>query len=229
MCFSSAASFAAAGLLLPAGLTTTWYCRHMARQDLLPLAFTPLLFGVQQALEGLVWIGLDNGELEPLTSNAAVAYLFFAHAFWLSWSPFCALHYGRHSGRVFQLRGRQGLLAAGLAMGVWLWLPLLLDPARIHPTVVRGSIDYFPMLPGHGLVSHEVGTLLYVLLISLPLILTGSRRLRWFAAALIGAFALAQGSYLYAFSSVWCYFSAVLSLLLLWVVREPRPTRPELS
>ncbi|MFQ6538750.1 MULTISPECIES: DUF6629 family protein [Aphanothece] len=228
MCFSSAASFAAAGLLLPAGLATTRHCRRSGRWDLLPLALSPLLFGVQQALEGLVWIGLDGGELEPLTRNAAVAYLFFAHAFWLAWIPFCALHYGQDSRPVFQPRGRQLMLAGGLAMGLWLWLPLLLDPGRIHPTVVRGSIDYLPVLPGHGLVSHEVGTLVYGLVISLPLILTGSRRLTWFAAALIAAFALAQVSYLHAFSSVWCYFSALLSLLLLWVVREARPVRPQL-
>lgn len=35
------------------------------------------------------------------------------------------------------------------------------------------------------------------------------------------SFAVAQLAFLHAFSSVWCYFSAVLSLLVLWILREP--------
>ena len=63
-------------------------------------------------------------------------------------------------------------------------------------------------------------TLLYALIVCLPLLLSPSWRLRWLALALALAFAIAQLAYLHAFSSVWCYFSAVLSILVLWVLAE---------
>ena len=54
MCFSSQASFLVAGGLLPLGLTSLNACRHQQRPDLLPLAVSPLVFALQQTLEGLV-------------------------------------------------------------------------------------------------------------------------------------------------------------------------------
>jgi hypothetical protein len=39
-----------------------------------------------------------------------------------------------------------------------------------------------------------------------------------FAVALLAAVALAEAFYGHAFTSVWCYFSAMLSVLILWIV-----------
>ncbi len=55
---------------------------------------------------------------------------------------------------------------------MWLWVPLLLEPARVTPTVVLGSIDYHALIPSYGLVSHGWGTLIYGLIVTIPLLLT---------------------------------------------------------
>ena len=240
MCFSSAASFTAAGLLIPAGLFTSLSCHRSGRAELLPLALSPALFGLQQGLEGLVWLGLDRGGIEPLTQGAALAYLFFAYGFWLAWLPWCALRYGR--GTVGLDRGPgdrgagdggagdgvgqgwlRGFFLFGLAMGLWLWLPLLLEPWRLQPIVLLGNLNYRTVTPLHAVLGLDQGSLLYGLVITLPLLLTGSRRLGAFALALALAFALAWFGFRHALPSSWCFFSAALSLLLLWVVREPAP------
>jgi hypothetical protein len=232
MCFSSAASFTAAALLIPAGLSASLTCHRSGRDELLPLAFSPALFGLQQGLEGLVWLGLDRGGLEPLTHGAALAYLFFAYGFWLAWMPWCALSYGRRAvgadsggGDAFIEGWLRALFLFGLAMGLWLWLPLLVEPWRIHPSVLLGNLNYTIVTPLHGVLGLDQGSLLYGLVITLPLMLTGSRRLGVFALALALAFALAWFGYRHALPSSWCFFSAALSLLLLWVVREPTVQR----
>jgi hypothetical protein len=246
MCFSSAASFTAAALLIPAGLFTSLTCHRSGRAELLPLALSPALFGLQQGLEGLVWLGLDRGGIEPLTQGAALAYLFFAYGFWLAWLPWCALRYGR--GAVGRGHGPgnhgsgdrgtgdgvaqgwlRGFFLFGLAMGLWLWLPLLVEPWRFQPTVLLGNLNYRTVTPLHTVLGLDQGSLLYGLVITLPLVLTGSRRLGAFALALALAFALAWFGYRHALPSSWCFFSAALSLLLLWVVREPAPplARPQ--
>jgi hypothetical protein len=58
MSFSTPVSFAASALLLPAG----FYGLRVASQNnprYLPFAVIPVAFGVQQACEGLVWLGLE--------------------------------------------------------------------------------------------------------------------------------------------------------------------------
>lgn len=235
MCFSSTASFTAAGLLLPVGIQALRLCPA----ERLPLALCPLLFGLQQGLEGLVWLGLEPGRPSWLLQGAALAYLFFAYAFWLAWMPWCALRFASGYGRPGDQAGlaeggspqgaalaqawQQGLLLLGLLMGLSLWLPLLLDPAQLQPQVLHGNLLYRsdpPLLP---LLGAGQGSLLYGLLVSLPLLLSGSPRLRLFAAALLLSFAMAWFGYRHAFVSSWCFFSAWLSPLLLWAVAEPEP------
>lgn len=53
MCFSASASFTAAAVLL--GLGTVTMRRARSRREL-PYAAIPLLFGVQQLLEGMLWL-----------------------------------------------------------------------------------------------------------------------------------------------------------------------------
>lgn len=220
MCFSSTSSFAAAALLIPLSGVAVARCWRGPSADLLPLALTPALFGLQQGLEGLVWLGLDAGGLEPMTHRAALAYLFFAHGFWMAWIPWCALKIGGGSRDGRPTRLLQLDLVLGLVLGLWLWVPLLLEPARVTPTVVLGSIDYHALIPSYGLVSHGWGTLIYGLIVTIPLLLTPLRRLRWFAAGLVAAFVYSQVAYTHAFTSVWCYSAALLSVLLIWVVDE---------
>jgi len=37
------------------------------------------------------------------------------------------------------------------------------------------------------------------------------------------AFGVTQLAFLHAFSSVWCYFSALISMLLIWIIRPASP------
>lgn len=225
MCFSSTASFTAAALLVPAGAIAVVSCRGSGRVAWLPLALSPALFGLQQALEGVVWLGLQGRVAAPLSQGAAAAYLFFAYAFWPAWIPWCALHWRRGAGGDAQ-PWLQSLMGAGLVLGGWLWLPLLLEPARLRPLELHGNLHYQTLSPLLTLIDLAQGSLLYGLLITLPLLLAGSARLRIFALALALAYGLAWFRYQHAFVSIWCFLSAGLALLVLWVVREPVGEKP---
>src|SRR5436309_7367554 len=124
MCFSAEASFAAGTMLLPIGA----YCVQRAlRKDqrYLRLALIPVAFGVQQLIEGCVWLGLHHGD-ESLTERAAVVYLFFSHAFWPFWIAFSLLP-------IEERRSRWTFLAATTALALaWvaLFAPVAADPER---------------------------------------------------------------------------------------------------
>lgn len=110
----------------------------------------------------------------------------------------------------------------GVLLGLSLALPLLLHPELIRPLVARGSIDYRVLLPGHRWLSHGLVVALYGGVVLLPLLLAGSRRLRWFAACLALSLALAWIVSLQTFTSVWCFLAALLALQLPWVMQESR-------
>ena len=221
MCFSATASFVTAAALTPIGFSALQLARRWPR-SVLPLAALPLLFATQQALEGLVWLGLQGAAPPALVQPASLAYLAFAFALWPVWLPWCALRLAAGHAALWQWRLLRLLWAMGCLLAVSLAVPLLVNAGLVAPLVRQGSIDYQVHLPWSQLLGHQPVTALYVLIICLPLLLTPYRRLRWFAVGLAVAFAVAQLAFLHAFSSVWCYFSAVLSLLVLWILREPQ-------
>lgn len=223
MCFSSSASFVVAAALLPLGVASVRYCLAQRRSELLPLAFSPLFFSAQQALEGVVWLGLAPGGPGWLVHPAALGYLFFAYAFWLAWFPWCVLHLNRQAPPALRRRLLQIDLVLGLLVGAGLWLPLLLDGSRLDPVVVNGSLNYTTALLADRWISLGLGSTVYGLLISAPLLLSSSPRLRWFGGCILGAFLITHLAYGYAFTSVWCFFSALLSGSLYWILRDPDP------
>ncbi len=207
MCVSAEASFSLTGVLVPVGL----YCVKQAiERDRLaiPVAAIPLLFGIQQFCEGLVWVGIGRGELE-LARSAALAYLFFALAFWL---PFCALLLETRRN----IRLTLAILALlGLLGGAILFVPVVLTPDALRPSVVQHSIHYdYADSPALNLAPQVVWHMFYVAVVALPMILLKDRRLMGFSTLLVVSAVTSHIYFFYAFASIWCFFAALLSLYL---------------
>ncbi|MFY7695528.1 MAG: DUF6629 family protein [Cyanobium sp.] len=222
MCFSATASFVASGLLLPLGTATLAIAVTKADRLALPLASLPFWFGLQQALEGMVWLGLntqppaDGSSNDIVTVGAVVAYLFFAFAFWPVWMPWAALRLWPRPDRSAWVL--PWILTFGLFPGAVLWLPLLRHPQSALPEQIGHSLVY-PLDPwSAALLPKGVGHVVYAAWIVLPLLLVPSVRVRTFALSLIVAFGVTQWASSQAFASVWCFASAVLSLQILWIL-----------
>ena len=219
MCFSSEASFVVGTALLPAGV----YCiRSASRRDGRFLAFSvlPLLFGIQQLCEGLVWVGLENDNL-LLTRGAALMFLFFALFFWPFWVPFSV------SFIELRPRTRQFLSAVALVALVFGWAlfsPVLLDSGgRLTVRVVHHSIQYdFQPLPAFGAVPGAFWQFLYLACICCPLLVSFNRLFRLFALTLAVSAVISHLLFHYAFESVWCFFAAALSAQLCHAFHELR-------
>ena len=57
MCFSATASFVAGTSLSVIGVATL---KHVKRKTEIPFAMIPLLFGIQQLTEGVIWLTFAN-------------------------------------------------------------------------------------------------------------------------------------------------------------------------
>jgi hypothetical protein len=225
MCFSATASFVTAMGLAPVGVATLAIARRLDPKRWQPLALMPLLFATQQALEGFVWLALESPGPAPILPVVSLAYLGFAFALWPVWIPLSALRLATGHLAAWQRLLFRTLWGLGALLSAGLWIPLLFNPNLINPIVRRGSIDYqvSAFLPNLG-GRHLAVTLIYALIICLPLLLHPYLRLRWLGVALAVAFAVTQVAFLHAFSSVWCYFSALISILLIWILQgAPAP------
>ncbi len=211
-------------MLLPLGALAIRQTYRRRRPELLPLALMPVLFGLQQAMEGRIWLALEAGSAQAGLRPLALGYLLFAFFLWPSWLPWVALTLSRGQLRPWRLILLRALSLCGVLFGLALWLPLVLEPTRLSVAIQGHSIAYHARL----LLSGDAGNLgraLYLLLILLPLLLLPSPRLWLFAFGLLAAGLLADGVAHHAFTSVWCYFSALLSGWILWLVSS-EPVMP---
>ncbi len=210
MCFSAQASFAVAGVLAPAGA----YCIYAAARKnraFLPIALIPIFFGVQQLCEGFVWteITASEGDYVRLWS---LGFLFFGLMFWLCWIPFSVM--------IFEPRWRKkvilGMVALlGLAGGLALFLPLALDPELLTTVVVHHSIYYrFPDSPTFATFSREAWQVFYFVVVATPFVVSRTQGFAGFGILLLLSVVVSEVFFAHAFVSVWCFFAALLSLVL---------------
>jgi hypothetical protein len=192
MCFSASASFIASGGLAALGGASL----VTAKKEDKILALIPLLFAAQQLFEGIQWLYLAKGSSSLF---AGYGFLFFAFVLWPIYVP----------SAVFALdRKRRALLSAfifiGAAVAAYFISLVPTHSLSIHrfPSCITYSFDF----PFGGIV-----TALYMVAIFGPLLVSSRRVFRCYGAAIMVLAAISWRFYAVAFTSVWCFFAAVVS------------------
>lgn len=215
MCFSATASFTASIVLIPAGI----YCIReslFTEKRLMAFACWPLFFGLQQALEGFVWLGVENHNLN-LINFASFGFLFFSHFFWLIWTPFSSFYLEtNHKIRV----GLMIFTLIGFCYGVALYFPVVYQENFLNVSVINGSINYYTIFIFQELVPKHFTISLYIMIILGSLFLSSNRKINIFGMQLFVAAIVTQLVFNYAFSSVWCFFAAGLSIYLAYMIKQ---------
>lgn len=200
MCFSAEASFAASAVLGAGGIWTLSLGPEPAAR---PLARIPLLFALQQFAEGVVWVGLANDQ-PVLTLPFSYAFAFFALFLWPIYVPLAVLRVEPDARR---RRIQEALLVVGVCAAVLISGSLVRHPLATH--LVGGHISYHMQLP---LLYETLG--LYFLAVSAPCF-SSHRFLQAFGVLLLASLAVSLWLYIADFISVWCFFAAFLSALIL--------------
>jgi len=199
MCFSATASFVASAALGVVGTATLGKTKN--RRAWL-LSAVPLLFALQQFTEGLLWVSLDRWPtyVLPLTH----VFLFFALFLWPIYTPLMMLMLEPSKIRRIIM---SFFCVAGAVVGVMFYVNYLQQPeaARVvgkclyYPNHIFAPelLKYFYILVtvGSGLISSRLIAKLFCLLV-----LVGSIITYFF--------------YSVNFTSVWCFFAAVISVVL---------------
>jgi hypothetical protein len=212
MCLSAPVSFAASAVLFPTGL----YSLRIACQknpSYLPLACIPIAFAVQQACEGIVWLGIQ-GSSPAETNLAALGFLAFAYWFWLFWSPWAVAQTERQLTVQWICWGA-GFV--GLIYGALLYLPLTQQPTWLAVRVIHQSIQYETRLIFDPWFSQDCVRLIYAIIILIPLVLASNPSLKVLGGAVCLSAIVSQWLLDEVFTSFWCFFAALLSLFILHI------------
>ncbi|MCB1112203.1 MAG: hypothetical protein H7A37_03400 [Chlamydiales bacterium] len=209
MCFSAEASFTASAVLGVTGIITMKSVRN--RKQLL-VAAIPLLFALQQMSEGFVWLSMDALTLPAhLRTFCEYFFLTFAFLIWPIWIPFAFF-------TMEEVKWRKILLALVTVAGITLsfFNGSYLPGSGVEVTVVSNSIRYFTK--GPQLNYEWMVTVIYNAIVIIPTFLSSYRYMWLWGLAVLTSSIIANYFYYTTYTSVWCFFSAVISIGLYFVL-----------
>ena len=199
MCFSAQASFIAGTSLSLFGLTVL---RSSNKQSMYIRAI-PLMFGIQQLFEGLVWITQGNSNYTQYTMIGSYGFLFFAFFAWPIWTPFALYKYETDAKRkkiLFGLMMAGAVVATLLAWGVLsLGVTSAISCSHIKYSVNWPQTFELPLTMWYCLAT--VGSLFVM------------KKRMFYVIGLVGILSIGVSAIAYYqwFTSVWCFFAALLS------------------
>lgn len=213
MCFSATANFVGSGVLGAVGVVTLTKVKH--RRELL-FAALPTLFAVHQFIEGFVWLGLD-GILSPaVTHNMGAAYMLYAQGLLPFLLPLGVLLFepdGSSRKRMLPF------LVLGVATGLYILWGLAAYPTQIY--IRQNSIVYINQATNHTSVA-----ILYLIATCGSLFFSKVRAMVILGTANLAILLAVTAVKRYAFTSVWCAYAAIASVIVLvyfWTSSEERP------
>ena len=216
MCFSATASFTAGTALLVVGALTA---RRARRPTELPFALIPALFGVQQLIEGAIWLTL-TADAPLLNTVLTYVYSVFSHVLWPVYVPVA----------VFLLEPtpwRRRVLAAIALAGAAVSLYLLYFLASL-PIVSQIEGRHITYVSPHFYVVAVM--MLYVLGACISMLFSSHKAVQLFGVAAFVAFVAAYAFYAMWLISVWCFFAAIMSgIVFLHFFRRAPPSAEQLS
>jgi hypothetical protein len=213
VCFSATANFVGSAALGAIGVVTLTRVKH--RRELL-FAALPALFAVHQFIEGFVWLGLD-GILSPaVTHDMGAAFMLYAQGLLPFLLPLSVLLF---EPGVKARRRMLPFLVIGAATTLYILWALTAYPTEIY---VRGnSIVYINQATNNTAVA-----IVYVIATCGSLFFSKIRMMVMFGAVNLAILLVVMEVKRYAFTSLWCAYAAIASLIILvyfWKSIEDRP------
>ena len=207
MCFSAAVSFTAGTALIAVG---TISIRKSTNVPQTLLSSIPIMFGVQQFSEGILWLSLVRPEPGLFVVPATYLFLFFAQVVWSSFVPLAILRLEQDPEKQKMLRA---LLLIGIVVSCYLAYCLMFYKvdAVIDCYHILYSL-YFPQV-----FANIVG-LLYFMAVVGPLFVTGTREIRPLGILIMVSLFITAIFYQYYLISVWCFFASIISMHILFAI-----------
>ena len=223
MCFSATASFGASAVMGAIGIIAVAKAKTNPQRL---FATIPLIFAVQQLTEGLLWLSLKNADMASWQPILTYIYLVFAMAVWPLWVPLTIrlLEKDARSKKIMNV-----LVGIGAFVAICVVLVLSLFPVRVMTPIclscpfsstssLNQHLHYrftFPLIP-KGLIG--TFTVLYIMATIISPFISTIKKMKWLGFVFLASYLFAVILYNGFVVSVWCFFAALLSFVVLWII-----------
>ena len=218
MCFSAGASFVGGVVLSAVGVATQ---RKVRKPTQRLFAGIPLLFGFQQFTEGVLWITLRSGGHDWLQNAATYIFLITAIVILPVMIPLSMWF-------MEEVKKRKKILAILMVTGgvLSLFYAFCLISYNVTPQIKGFHIQYIDEFPQ---TLAKIASLFYPASTVAPLFVSSVRRM-WLVGILIAVSWLVTAIFFAGYlTSVWCFFAALISVVIYWILSESYSTVPSLS
>lgn len=204
MCFSASASFTASAVLSLLGLISINRVRK--KSDYL-FAATPFLFGIQQFCEGMVWRMM---QLNQSPTIASICFLFFAFMVWPLWIPLSLVY-------IEPDKTRRLYMIPSVACGALVALTVGYSWLYEMPIALIQQCHIVYLIPGSHF-SWITATIGYLWATIIPFYISSKKGMAWMGSTLALSYIISYVFYYEYLISVWCFFVALLSILIITLI-----------
>jgi hypothetical protein len=209
MCFSPEFSFGAGAVLAVVGAFSIRKATGF-RQKV--FAGIPLIFSLQQFTEGVLWLALTRPGYESYASISTHIFIFIAQVIWPTYVPLSVFLLGKGINDGNWLRA---LTFTGVLVSVFQAIRLYSYPVSAFVSEMHIAYQqYYPVLP------FPVITILYLLATILPPFLSSHKKMWMLGSAVLFSSVVTQLFFANIFISVWCFFAALISVVVYVIVSE---------
>jgi hypothetical protein len=213
MCFSPTASFAAAVVLLPAGVVAVGKA-HRTHPKYMAIGALPIFFGLQQLLEGLLWLSRANVDSTGI-EIFSMAYMLFVWLVWPVWAPLSAYFIEPDGSR----RRLLGVLAtAGAMLGAVQFLPYFAHSDWLEPKFLPHAIIYSGTVLLDFVMHRDATNIAYLFVLLTPFFISSHPRMKAFGMLIAGVVVVTYSFFSFAYVSIFCFGAAVMSLYVVHLI-----------
>jgi hypothetical protein len=213
VCFSATASFVSSGALGAVGAVTLTRVKH--RRELM-FASIPAIFAVHQCIEGFVWLGLDGHFSAQTTHDLAAAFVLYAQGLLPFVIPMAVMLFERTRAR---RRAMMPFTVLGGLLTLYMLWGLAAYPLQV--SMMGNSIVYVNSATNMTWVA-----VLYVIATCGSLFFSKVKEMVMFGAANLLILLVVMAVKRYAFTSLWCSYAAIASVIILAYFWKSRLARP---
>ncbi len=212
MCFSAEASYAAAAVLLPAGVVAS-HRAYQTNRKYVAIAALPFFFGLQQLFEGLVWTGGAFAS-DDMVQRYSMAYMFFSWLAWPVWVPFSTYFLEPCRRRFIYLI----FAIIGGMLGAMQYFPYFAHEGWLVTRFLPNAISYQGTVLFDFIMRRELTNAIYLFIIIAPLLTSSNRRAQVFGILISIVVAITYFFFQFAYISVFCFGGALMSLYIVYMV-----------
>lgn len=215
MCFSAGASFSAGLVLAVIGIATI---KKASNNSQLIFASIPLIFSIQQIVEGILWLTIGNIEFVFFEQIATYVFLLFAQVLWPILVPISIFYLSKNDS--YKLIQRI-LIGVGIAVSFYLLLCIIYYD--VSSEIIEQHIVYHQGSP--KFLIGNLPAFFYVVATILPPFFTKIKHVWYLGLINLIASSISYLFYTHFLVSIWCFFASLMSISVWFILYELNKTK----